>query len=71
MDQNFRLSDGGLINRDKKLSFKFNSKTYYGFQDKEIDDEVLYAATLGLISIKSLNKVSVCSKGINFSEPDG
>ena len=22
MDQNFRLSDGGLINRDKKLSFK-------------------------------------------------
>ena len=32
MDQNFRLSDVGLINRDKKLSFKFNSKTYYGYE---------------------------------------
>ena len=32
MDQNFRLSDGGLINRDKKLSFKFNNKTYYGYE---------------------------------------
>ena len=32
MDQNFRLSHGGLINRDKKLSFKFNNKTYYGYE---------------------------------------
>ena len=32
MDQNFRLSDVGLINRDKKLSFKFNGKTYYGYE---------------------------------------
>ena len=32
MDQNFRLSDVGLINRDKKLSFKFNNKTYYGYE---------------------------------------
>ena len=30
MDQSYRLSDVGLINRDKKLSFKFNGKTYYG-----------------------------------------
>ena len=32
MEQSFRLSDIGLINRDKKLSFKFNSKTYYGYE---------------------------------------
>ena len=32
MDQSYRLPDVGLINRDKKLSFKFNSKTYYGYE---------------------------------------
>ena len=32
MDQSYRLSDVGLINRDKKLSFKFNGKTYYGYE---------------------------------------
>ena len=32
MSQTFRLNNSGLINRDKKLSFKFNGKTYYGFE---------------------------------------
>ena len=32
MTQSFRLENAGLINRDKKLSFKFNGKTYYGFE---------------------------------------
>ena len=32
MSQKFRLENGGLINRDKKLSFKFNGKTYYGYE---------------------------------------
>ena len=32
MDQSYRLSDVGLINRDKKLSIKFNGKTYYGYE---------------------------------------
>ena len=32
MSQNFRLNETGLINRDKKISFKFNGKTYYGFE---------------------------------------
>ena len=32
MDQSYRLSGVGLINRDKKLSFKFNGKTYYGYE---------------------------------------
>ena len=30
MTQNFRLDKGGLINRDKKISFKFNGKSYFG-----------------------------------------
>ena len=32
MSQSFRLPDVGLINRDKKLSFKFNGKIYYGYE---------------------------------------
>ena len=32
MSQNFRLENVGLLNRDKKLSFKFNGVTYYGFE---------------------------------------
>jgi len=31
MSQNFRLDKGGLINRDKKISFKFNGKSYFGY----------------------------------------
>ena len=30
MTQAFRIESDGLINRDKKLSFKFNGKTYIG-----------------------------------------
>ena len=32
MTQSFRLESGGLINRDKKISFKFNGKNYYGYE---------------------------------------
>ena len=32
MTQAFRIENGGLINRDKKLSFKFNGKTYFGYE---------------------------------------
>ena len=32
MTQAFRLKDGGLINRDKKISFKFNGKVYFGYE---------------------------------------
>ena len=32
MSQSFRLENGGLINRNKKLSFKFNGKIYYGYE---------------------------------------
>ena len=32
MTQAFRIENVGLINRDKKLSFKFNGKTYLGYE---------------------------------------
>ena len=32
MPQNYRLDNIGLINRDKKLSFKFNGVTYSGYE---------------------------------------
>ncbi len=32
MSQNFRLINGGYINRSKKISFKFNGKKYYGYE---------------------------------------
>ena len=32
MLQNFRLNGIGLINRDKKISFKFNGKKYFGYE---------------------------------------
>ena len=32
MSQEFRLKQNGLINRDKKISFKFNGKKYYGYE---------------------------------------
>ena len=31
MSDNFRLDKGGLINRNKKISFKFNGKKYFGY----------------------------------------
>ena len=32
MSENFRLDNGGLINRNKKVSFKFNGKKYFGYE---------------------------------------
>ncbi len=32
MSENFRLDKGGLINRNKKISFKFNGKKYLGYE---------------------------------------
>ena len=32
MGQNYRLDKTGLVNREKKLSFKFNGKIYYGYE---------------------------------------
>ena len=32
MTQSFRLESGGLINREKKISFYFNGKNYLGYE---------------------------------------
>ena len=32
MTEKFRLDKGGLINRNKKISFKFNGKKYFGYE---------------------------------------
>jgi len=32
MSQDFRLDNIGLINRDKNISFKFNGKSYFGYE---------------------------------------
>ena len=32
MSQDFRLDKIGLINRDKKILFKFNGKSYFGYE---------------------------------------
>ena len=32
MSQNFRVDKIGLVNRDKKISFKFNGKSYFGYE---------------------------------------
>jgi len=32
MPQEFRLNNIGLINRDQKISFKFNGKSYFGYE---------------------------------------
>ena len=32
MTQSFRLDNTGLINKNKKISFKFNGKNYFGYE---------------------------------------
>ena len=41
MTQAFRIENGGLINRDKKLSFKFNGKTYLGYEGDTLASALL------------------------------
>ena len=36
MSQSYRLDKIGLINRDKKISFKFNGKKYFGYEGDTI-----------------------------------
>ena len=32
MTNSYRLENVGFINRDKKISFKFNGKNYFGYE---------------------------------------
>ena len=41
MVQKFRLDNGGLINRNKKLSFKFNGKNYFGYEGDTLASALL------------------------------
>ena len=41
MTQTFRIENGGLINRGKKLSFKFNGKTYLGYEGDTLASALL------------------------------
>ena len=41
MTQAFRVENGGLINKDKKLSFKFNGRTYFGYEGDTLASALL------------------------------
>ena len=41
MTQAFRIENGGLINKDKKLSFKFNGKSYFGYEGDTLASALL------------------------------
>ena len=41
MSQNFRLVKTGYINRDKKISFKFNGKKYFGYKGDTLASALL------------------------------
>ena len=39
--QNYRIKDGGKIERNKKISFIFNGKTYFGYKGDTIASALL------------------------------
>jgi len=41
MSQNFRLDKAGYISRDKKISFKFNGKKYFGYEGDTLASALL------------------------------
>ncbi len=41
MSQSFRLEKSGYINRDKKISFKFNGKKYFGYEGDTLASALL------------------------------
>ena len=41
MPQNYRLDSIGYINRDKKISFKFNGKKYFGYKGDTLASALL------------------------------
>jgi len=41
MSQKFRLNKAGYINRDKKISFKFNGKKYFGYKGDTLASALL------------------------------
>ena len=41
MSESFRLDKGGLINRNKKISFTFNGKKYFGYEGDTLASALL------------------------------
>ena len=41
MSQKFRLDKAGIINRSKKISFKFNGKKYFGYEGDTLASALL------------------------------
>ena len=41
MSEKFRLDKGGLINRNKKISFTFNGKQYFGYEGDTLASALL------------------------------
>ena len=41
MSQTYRLNNSGQINRDKKISFKFNGKKYFGYEGDTLASALL------------------------------
>ena len=41
MSQIYRLNNVGYINRDKKISFKFNGKRYFGYEGDTLASALL------------------------------
>jgi hypothetical protein len=61
MPQSYRLDNIGLINRDKKLSFKFNGVTYSGYEG----DTLASALTNGA------NGVHLVGRSFKYHRPRG
>ena len=41
MSQSYRLSNEGLINRERKITFKFNGKKYFGYEGDTLASALL------------------------------
>ena len=59
MSQNLRLDKVGYINRDKKISFKFNGKKYFGYEG-----DTLASALLA-------NGIHLVGRSFNYHRPSG
>ena len=59
MSQKFRLDKAGYINRDKKISFKFNGKKYFGYKGDT------------LASALNANGVHLIGRSFKYHSPRG
>ena len=59
MSSNYRLSSGGEINRTERISFKFNGKTFFGFEG-----DTLASALLA-------NNVHLVGRSFKYHRPRG